>query len=162
MILFEAVVHWLHIMAAIVWVGGMLFTGFVLAPLARTLSPEVRYPLVRAIGHRFSRVGWIALAVSGTTGVYKVYSAWDPELFFHSIFGAALGLKILLVLVMVTLSILHDFVWGPRLTDPDKPLDRTSDRYQETVKQLTLWARVNMALAVTVVFVGVFMRMNPF
>ena len=160
MIIFDAFVHWLHIMAAIVWVGGMFFTRFVLAPALQQLEPGVRYPLVKSVGRKFSRIGWIALGVAALSGSYKVYTAWDPEIIFHSVFGAALGVKLTLVLFMVCLSFMHDFVWGPRLADGK--LTRGSAEYQAALSRLIFWARVNVALVLVIVFAGVFMRMNPF
>ncbi|HEU4437873.1 MAG TPA: DUF4149 domain-containing protein, partial [Methylomirabilota bacterium] len=57
-------VRWLHVLAAITWIGGMLFIALVLVPITRRLEdPALRTRLVHEIGLRFRAVGWIALGV---------------------------------------------------------------------------------------------------
>lgn len=52
---------WLHILATIVWVGGMFFAHVALRPAAATLPPPIRLPLVTAVLATFLR--WAAAAV---------------------------------------------------------------------------------------------------
>jgi uncharacterized membrane protein len=51
----------LHVLGAIVWIGGMLFIALVLVPVVRRLEPLERARLVQAIGLRFRTVGWIVV-----------------------------------------------------------------------------------------------------
>lgn len=58
----NTLVLWIHILAAISWVGGMIFVAFVLGPyVRRTFPPEGRPPLMAAVGRRFSYLGWCAI-----------------------------------------------------------------------------------------------------
>ena len=52
---------WLHILATVVWVGGMFFAHVALRPAVAVLPPPVRLPLVTATLATFFR--WVAIAV---------------------------------------------------------------------------------------------------
>lgn len=148
-------------MAAAIWVGGMLFTAFVLTPiLKKELAPQVRYPLFKAVGKRFAAVGRAALTILIVTGTYKLIQAWNSEGFWQSHFGRVIAFKLSLVFVMIVLSVLHDFVWGPRLAafggGPD------GAEYRALARRLAFWSRVNVALVVAIVFLGAYLRINPF
>lgn len=64
---------WLHIVAAMAWVGGMLFLVTVLVPLLRTpaMRPQAA-ELFNALGRRFRIVGWVAIGTLVVTGLFNV------------------------------------------------------------------------------------------
>lgn len=108
-----------HIVSAIVWVGGMLCFALVVVPVARRLPPHERAALVGAMGRRFRAVGWVCVALLIATGlVNSAYrgvtwaDVWTGDL-FGSLFGRLLAAKLGLVAVMLLLSAVHDFVVGP-------------------------------------------------
>jgi uncharacterized membrane protein len=58
-------VRFLHVAAAITWIGGMLFIALVVVPVTRGLEDvALRRRLVQATGRRFRVVGWLALGVN--------------------------------------------------------------------------------------------------
>ena len=60
---------YLHIAAAIFWVGGMAFMIFVMRPTATAqLAPPQRLPLIAAAMGRFFRLVWASIAVLLATG----------------------------------------------------------------------------------------------
>lgn len=60
----------LHLAAAIVWVGGMAFMIFVLRPIATAqLAPPQRLPLIAAAMGRFFQLVWASIAVLLLTGL---------------------------------------------------------------------------------------------
>jgi uncharacterized membrane protein len=114
---------WLHLVAAVVWVGGMVFVALVLVPALRRPAPlENRVEIVQRTGVRFRRVGWIALGVLVATGVGNLWlrGIGPAELlsgaFWTTRFGKILALKVALVAAMALSSVVHDFVVGPRAT----------------------------------------------
>jgi uncharacterized membrane protein len=63
-------IRWIHVLAAITWVGGMLFIALVLVPTVRALDDApVRTRVIRDSGRRFRVVAWMALAILVLTGV---------------------------------------------------------------------------------------------
>ncbi|MEK6577418.1 MAG: DUF4149 domain-containing protein, partial [Nitrospirota bacterium] len=62
-------VLWVHLIAAMVWIGGMAFITIIAAPsLKRSAPPEVQPILYKDIGRRFKLVGWICIFILILTG----------------------------------------------------------------------------------------------
>ncbi|MBI4213384.1 MAG: CopD family protein [Chloroflexi bacterium] len=106
----------LHILAAITWVGGMIFLAMVTVPALRGLEPPLRAAVLRAVGRRFRVVGWGALTVLVITGLLNAarYGYGPYELvtgqWLESDFGRLLALKLALVAAMAGLTLAHDLV----------------------------------------------------
>lgn len=119
MILYQLSVF-LHILAAVIWIGGMLFLALVVVPTTRGLPPDERAALFGAVGRRFRTVGWTCIGVLLMTGVVNTaYRGVTLENLFSatlwgSPFGTTLALKLGVVAVLLALSVYHDFVIGPR------------------------------------------------
>ncbi len=115
----DTLVLWIHILAAISWVGGMIFVAVIVGPyVRRTFPPAERTPLMAAVGKRFSYLGWCAISTLVCTGIYnavRFLPSWDALL--HTTFGHILLVKMGLVVVMIGLGITHDIFFGPRQRD---------------------------------------------
>ena len=68
-----------HLLAVIVWIGGMAFMLFCLRPAARVLEPPARVTLMHAALKRFLGVVAIAIAVLVACGVAMVGIAWSAS-----------------------------------------------------------------------------------
>lgn len=115
--LFPAAIRWLHLIAAITWVGGTIFLTVVVAPLARRELPEgERLRIVALVGRRFNVVAWAAIAVLLTTGVYNSwYKLRTFEALFGSFYGTLLLVKLAVVAVIIVLTWIHAYRLAPRL-----------------------------------------------
>lgn len=112
-----------HVLAAMLWLGGMFFLGAVGAPLLRAVEPPaLRQQLFRQLGERFRTVGWVAIVVLVCTGVvnlhYRGWLKWDGVLgsasFWSSPSGHTLAVKLAAVAIMIGVAAVHDFIQGPR------------------------------------------------
>lgn len=111
----------IHVLAALLWLGGMFFLAVVGAPVLRKVEPpQLRAELFRTLGVQFRQVGWIAIAVLVITGVGNLYFRgllrWDllsSGRFWAAPFGHALAWKLAAVATMIAASAFHDFVLGP-------------------------------------------------
>ncbi len=109
-----------HVLAALLWLGGMFFLGLVGAPVLRQIEPPaLRVKLFRLLGQRFRTIGWSAIAVLVATGLLNLHyrgvlnGALLQADFWGTRYGTALAWKLASVAVMLTVSALHDFVFGP-------------------------------------------------
>lgn len=150
-----------HVLAAMLWLGGMLFLGIVGAPVLRAIEPsELRQRLFAAIGLRFRTVGWLAIAVLLLTGIGNLYFRgllhWEGALgsgaFWRSTYGTALAVKLAAVALMVVLSAVHDFVIGPRAVRAAAAPDQQRSILRRQAAHL---ARLNAVLGVVVVIAAV-------
>lgn len=118
MTLYKFIVY-VHIIGAIGWVGGILFLGLVAAPAARKLDDENRVNIINEIGNRFRTIGYTLLGILAVTGI--VQSAFHGATvanvlnghFFQTSFGRTLGMKLMFIVLMVGVSVAHDFFVGP-------------------------------------------------
>ncbi len=67
----------LHILAAIVWIGGMFFAILVLRPAAGELEPPERLALWRRAFARFFPWVWLAVVVLLGTGYWMIFAGFD-------------------------------------------------------------------------------------
>lgn len=142
----ELVVRWLHVLAAVTWLGGMLFIALVLVPVARRVQdPRLRADLIAQSGRRFRTVGWAALAVLVVTGVGNLY--FKPWMLRVPAFQVKAGL----VVLALALSAVHDFFLGPRASR--LPPDITGPR-----RRVSWIARLNLLVVVAIVLLGVALR----
>jgi uncharacterized membrane protein len=150
----------LHVLAAMLWLGGMFFLGVVGAPALRAIEPpSLRQRLFQDLGARFRRVGWWSIAVLLVTGTvnlhYRGWLHWTAVLgsadFWQTNTGHALAAKIVAVVLMLTISAIHDFVHGPRASRavPGSPEAITLR------KRAAHYARINAVLGVLLVIAAV-------
>jgi len=152
-------VVWLHILAAIVWIGGMFFLPLVLVPVLRHHDAALRAALLDAVGRRFRVVGWIAIGVLLVTGVWNLHNRhlpWETIFsgrLFTGVWGHILGWKLVFVAVVLLLSVFHDFWLGPASTRAARGDD---PRRSERLRRSASWAgRLNAALSLALLFFAV-------
>jgi uncharacterized membrane protein len=62
-----------HVVAAVIWVGGMFFAYTMLRPSAGPLEPALRLPLWHRVFARFFPWVWASIAVLLTSGYFMVF-----------------------------------------------------------------------------------------
>jgi putative copper export protein len=137
--------RFLHVLAAITWIGGMLFVALVLVPVVRAQAdPALRARLFHQVGVRFRAVGWVALLLLVATGLANLWMR--PYLLTLSRFQWKLGL----VVLALGLSVLHDFVLGPQAGAPGA---------DPALRVWASWiARINVLVVLIVVVLGLALR----
>jgi uncharacterized membrane protein len=114
---FDGIVRWLHVTAAIVFIGPQVFLAFIAMPAMRTIEDaRVRQAAVRRMTMGFGILGFAALAVLVATGIWQYYEfeQWIksdvyPRYFF------LIQAKLLLVTLVIALTVVHGMFFGRRL-----------------------------------------------
>ena len=119
----------LHLIAAAVWVGGMVFLGLAVGAARRTLADRERIALFRQLGRRFLVVGGLALLVLIATGTDmasdRLASFGD---LFDTDYGKRLAEKLGVVAFVIVLTAFHSLVQGPALSRlREQALERPDD-----------------------------------
>lgn len=125
---------WLHLLGAIVWIGGMVFLGAVIVPILREEPFErVRTAMLYRIGLKFRWMGWVVLGLLVGTGIsnlaYRGYDWGDAVsgVLWSGPWGNLLAWKVGLVVLVLLGSAIHDFWIGPqaaRLLEEDPQSSR--------------------------------------
>ncbi len=103
----------LHILAAVIWIGGMLFLSLVAVPILRRVeSPLLRRDLFRKMARRFRGLVWGCFGVLILTGIGNVMAFGDTSP--GAPYLKVLWIKLVLVGILVGLALAHDLVIGPR------------------------------------------------
>lgn len=110
-------VRFLHVIGAIIWVGGLLtITVVVLPPVYAVLAVPERAQLVRNVGLRFASVTWtVFIPLQITTGILLAYAhgvTWGSLL--QPGYGRVLAVKVSLFVAVMGASTVHGFLQRSR------------------------------------------------
>jgi putative copper resistance protein D len=166
-LLLRLLVLYVHLLAAMFWIGEMLFLAVVVGPYSRTLAPAQRAELFRQLGRRSRPYAWAAILVLLATGVGNVALMGIPftqivqHSFLASPLGAALALKLATIAVLLLSVIWHDLVLAERSARLQREMQARGPRPDllaaaERTRRAAGWlGRLNLVLALVVVFFGV-------
>ncbi|GCE11374.1 copper resistance protein CopC [Tengunoibacter tsumagoiensis] len=106
---------WLHLLAAALWVGGMLYLARIYLPAWKNshASPQLLLTTLQ----RFSPLaisGVVLMALSGPLNATFHMSSFEQLI--NTAYGRALSVKIVLVVAMLVTSAIHVFLWRPALS----------------------------------------------
>ncbi len=110
---------WLHLIAAIVWLGGLVFQVCVVFPTLGRMTPlSERVRLALGLEARFRVVMWPAVGLVLFTGLVNLMHTWYAMSMLGMqvsvMFGWVLASKVLLIAVMLVLQVIQQFVLQPR------------------------------------------------
>ncbi len=112
--LLRHIVLFIHIIAAVVWVGGILFLAMI-SPYVRRLNLPNSAPTIRALGLRFRDASWAAVGALVITGIGNLYFLGAlNDLFAYLAANTILIWKLFFVALMIGTKAAHDFYVGPR------------------------------------------------
>ncbi|MEX0803458.1 MAG: CopD family protein [Candidatus Binatia bacterium] len=164
---FYLVSVWLHIMAAVVWVGGTIFLVIVLVPaIRRAQFAGVASALIRFTALRFCWLGWVCFCVFVLTGIMNLAArgiGWQElqePVFWQGPFGRTLAIKLILVAAILAISGFHDFFLGPRAAAAWES-DAASAETLRLRRQAVQLGRLNLMLALTTTILGVMLVRGP-
>jgi uncharacterized membrane protein len=136
----------IHLLAAMVWVGGSIALVFVGVPAVRVLEGEPRGRAMRELGLRWRPLGYGSLLVAVITGVVLASHDRDEA---RSPFDTVLWVKVGLTAGLVVASYLHNYVYGPRLQAEIK-----EGRPPKSRPTLVVVGWTSLALTITVPILG--------
>jgi putative copper export protein len=139
---------WLHIIGVSFWIGGMLFLSMVLLPAIKD-HPD-RKNLLMATGLKFRFFGYVVLTLLLVTGILNIYLrgidlSW--KFLVISRYGKLVIAKLLLFILILTVSLIHDIQARKRLLN---------DEELKKFKVIARWSgRVLLIISVTMAYIGV-------
>lgn len=108
-----ALAYWLHIIATVVWIGGIMSLSLLVIPAARrTLEPNAYAALFGRLQAGLQRIGWLSLAVLFATGMFQMsaHPSYEGLLALTNSWAVAIFAKHIVVGLMVVVS--ASITWG--------------------------------------------------
>lgn len=142
----------LHILAAVTWIGGMIFLSLVLAPLVRgrKAAPEFM-ALFRSAALRFRPIVWVAIAILLITGP-MLLSLRGIHVTSPASWPVIVTMKLMLVALLLFLTLLHDLVFGPQVSRVSAIPDSQRTPSDQVVFKTARWLpRLSLLIALAVV-----------
>jgi copper resistance protein D len=142
----------LHILAAISWVGGMIFLSLVLAPLVRSRKAVPEFmALFRSAALRFRPIVWVAMAILVMTGP-MLLSFRGVAVATPSSWPGIVMVKLTLVALLLFLTLLHDLVLGPQVSRVSAIPESQRTAGEQVVFKTARWLpRLSLLIALAVV-----------
>lgn len=150
----------LHILAAITWVGSMIYSEFAVKPALKPLGDMKAHAVNGMAMKNFSALTWASLAVLILTGSYAAFDK-KKELtpLLEEPSGIVLTIKLILVALMIVILFLQVFVYGPQmgsLINPSTPQNQENQMAMtKTSNTATVLSKIHLYAGVLIVVLAV-------
>ncbi len=154
-VLEQAILTWIHLIAAAIWVGGSLFIGLVFSPLLKTMtdSLEERMKIMIRVGKRFNKIAVPALIILMATGLYSSHVLLSkPELLVSTSYGTFLIVKIILVIALVITYAVHVRVIRKDVEEKIMSNQMSEPQIQKLRKKIIILGEITVFLSIAILF----------
>jgi copper transport protein len=113
---YAIVIDWLHLLAASLWVGGMMYIATNYLPVLKRLHiPQQAHSLITVLPYftPLAIAGVVSMSITGPFSATFHLTSWQQ--FLSTAYGRALLIKIALISVLLVTSAIHVGILRPRL-----------------------------------------------
>ncbi|NQV40158.1 MAG: CopD family protein [Nitrosopumilus sp.] len=151
----QAIITWIHLIAAAIWVGGSLFIGIVFSPLLKTMtsSVEERMQIMIRVGKRFNKIAVPSLIILMITGLYTSNALiGNPDLLVSTSYGKFLIIKIILVIALIITYAVHVRVIRKDVEEKIMSNKMPEPEIQKLRKKIIILGEITVVLSVAILF----------
>ena len=151
----QAIITWIHLIAAAIWVGGSLFIGLVFSPLLKTMtsSVEERMQIMIRVGKRFNKIAVPSLIILMLTGLYTSNALiGNPDLLVSTSYGKFLIVKIILVIALIITYAVHVRVIRKDVEEKIMSNKMSEPEIQKLRKKIIILGEITVVLSVAILF----------
>ena len=151
----QAVLTWIHLISAAIWVGGSLFIGVVFSPLLKTISNSIeeRLDIMIKVGRRFNKVAVPSLIILMGTGLYNSYVLLSkPDLLVATSYGTFLIIKIVLVIALIITYAVHVRIIRKDVEEKIMSKQMSERQIQKLRKKIIILGEVTVVLSIAILF----------
>ena len=151
----QALLTWVHLISAAIWVGGSLFIGIVFSPLLKTMtnSLEERMQIMIRVGRRFNKIAVPSLIILMATGLYSSHVLLGkPELLVATSYGVFLIIKIILVIALIITYIVHVRVIRKDVEEKIMSNQMSKNQIQKLRKKIIILGEITVVLSLAILF----------
>ena len=157
MALEQALLTWIHITSAAIWVGGSLFIGVVFAPILKKMSMPVeeRIQLMVQVGRRFNKLALPALFILIATGIYQAHLVLQiSDILYETSYGHVLIIKMILVAALLVLYAVHVRIIRKDVEDKIIAKEMPQEQLQKLRKKIIILGEVTVVLSIIILFLA--------
>ena len=157
MALEQALLTWIHITSAAIWVGGSLFIGVVFAPILKKMSMPVeeRIQLMVQVGRRFNKLALPALFILIATGMYQAHLVLQKsDILYETSYGHVLIIKIILVAALLAIYAVHVRIIRKDVEDKIIAKEMPQEQLQKLRKKIIILGEVTVVLSIINLFIA--------
>ena len=151
----QALITWIHLIAAAIWVGGSIFIGIVFSPILKTISTSIeeRIQIMVKVGKRFNKVAVPALIILMITGLYNSHLLLSkPDLLLATSYGTYLTIKIVLVIALIITYAVHVRVIRKDVEDQIMSKQMSVEQIQKLRKKIIILGEITVVLSIAILF----------
>ena len=152
----QAILTWIHLVSAAIWVGGALFIGIVFSPLLKTMtdSLEERMQIMIRVGRRFNKIAVPSLIILMVTGLYSSHTLLfgRPDLLVTTSYGTFLTIKIILVVILVIIYAVHVRIIRSDVEEKIMSNQMPESEIRKLRKKIIILGEVTVVLSVAILF----------
>ena len=153
----QAILTWIHLVSAAIWVGGSLFIGIVFSPLLKTMtnSLQERMQIMIRVGKRFKIVAVPALIIMMVTGLYNSHLILGkPTILFETSYGQFLVIKIILVIVLIIVYAVHVRVIRKDVEEKIMSNQMSEPEIQKLRKKIIILGEITVVISLVILFLA--------
>lgn len=151
----QAIITWIHLVSAAIWVGGSLFIGVVLAPTLKkmSMSLEERIQIMINVGRKFNKIAVPSLIILIITGIYTSYPLlMKSNLLLASSYGTFLVIKIILVLLLIITFAVHVRIIRKDVENKIMSHQMTEKEIQSLRKKIIILGEITVVISIAILF----------
>ncbi len=151
----QAIITWIHLVSAAVWVGGSLFIGAVLTPILKkmSISLEERIQMMVKVGRQFNKIAVPSLIILIATGLYNSsFILSNPDLLFSTSYGSFLFIKIILVIALIIAFVAHIRIIRKEIEDKIMSKEMTEIQIQKLRKKMIILGEIIVIISIAILF----------
>jgi uncharacterized membrane protein len=151
----QAILTWVHLISAAIWVGGSLFIGVVFSPLLKTMSNSIeeRLNIMIKVGKRFNKIAVPSLIILMGTGLYNSHALLSkPDLLVATSYGIFLIIKIILVIALIIAYTIHVRIIRKDVEEKIMSRQMPEKQIQKLRKKIIILGEVTVILSVSILF----------
>ena len=151
----QAILTWIHLISAAIWVGGSLFIGVVFSPLLKTMSNSIeeRLQIMIKVGKRFNKIAIPSLIILMGTGLYSSHALLSkPDLLIATSYGIFLMIKIILVVALIVTYVVHVRIIRKDVEERIMSKQMSEQQIQKLRKKIIILGEITVVISVAILF----------
>lgn len=145
----DGIINFFHLLATVVWIGGMFYMDLILMPSIAKIDPGESGKLMGIIAKKFTITAWSAILIAIITGILKTPS----HMYFDTSdeYGIYLLVKHLAFIGAIIVGLIITFVYVPGLkANAPKPGERPSAQFESYSKKIENFSKTNLVLGILI------------